>query len=507
MKLIEELKVNLEKAQNEEQKAKQDLEVVRLRAEETEQNIENEAKIAAAKAQLEVDEAKQAAAVSELKAMEEELEALKKEYASIVTERDRALKESEEAVAASKEAEKTVEDLATELTATKESVEPAQAAHLELERERARAAEVEDLKLKLEASSTVLHDLKAELVRYSKLKEQCVEVPTQELEDIKLKIEKTTSEVNCLKVASVTLKLQLEEKKSAVTMIREREEMACNAVSHLVDELNRARSEVALVQMKENKDREKMVELPKKLQEAAQEADRAKSLAEEARLDLCKANEEVELAKAKAREMESRLLAMQKEIEAVKASKESVVAEIKALKESESARSNNTEDSPSEVTLSVEEYDQLCKVAHDANETAKMRVQAVNSRIDMVKESELRSLKKLEEVNKELAERTKLLKDAKMRAEKAKEGKLDAEQGLRKWRADQEQQRKDMEGKINPKGFKASSEGKKGSKIMALPSEKKGTGSSSEIKTKKKKRSFIPRIITFFSKRKTHPAK
>ncbi|KAJ8526398.1 hypothetical protein K7X08_028875 [Anisodus acutangulus] len=338
-RLIEELKLNLERAQTEEQQAKQDSELAKLRVEEMEQGIADEASIAA-KAQLEVAKARHAAAVSELKTVNSELEDLHKEYDVLVSERYDAVQRAEEAVSASKKVDKEVEDLTIELITAKESLDAAQAAHLEAEEHRIGAAMAREqdtlnwekelkqaeeeleklnqqilstkgLKEKLDTASALLLDLKAEFASYmeSKVKQEmdeegnfgelsdpekrshaeiqaAVALATRELEEVKLNIEKATDEVNCLKVAATSLKAKLEKEKSELAAMQQREGMASIAVASLEAELNRTKSEIALVQMKKKEAREKVVELPKQLQEAAQEADRAKSLAQTAREDL-----------------------------------------------------------------------------------------------------------------------------------------------------------------------------------------------------------------------------
>ncbi|VVA12101.1 PREDICTED: WEAK [Prunus dulcis] len=573
-RFVEELKLNLERAQTEEQQAKQDSELAKLRVEEMEQGIADEASVAA-KAQLEVAKARHMAAVTELKSVKEELEALHKEYASLVTEKDMAIKKAEEAISASKEVEKTVEELTIELIATKESLEAAHAAHLEAEEQRIGAvmakeqdslhwekelkqAEEElqkishqilsakDLKSKLETASALLLDLKSELAAYmeSRLKvesdgghlkdelqepgmkthtdiQAAVASAKKELEEVKLNIEKAVAEVNCLKVAATSLKSELESEKSALATIGQREGMASVAVASLEADLEKTRSEIAVVQMKEKEAREKMVELPKELQQAAQEADQAKVLAEMAVEELRKAREEAEQAKAGASTMESRLLAAQKEIEAARASEKLALAAIKALQESEQARSSN--DSPIGVTLSIGEYYELSKRAHEAEEQANARVAAANSQIEVAKESELRSLEKLDEVIQEMAARKEALKIAMEKAEKAKEGKLGVEQELRSWRADHEQQRKlgeSGQAAVNPtKSPRASFEGRKESKNFdrapsaVSSSPKYGLGSPIETNApeakhgKKKKKSFFPRIFMFLARRKAHQNK
>ncbi|XP_042478867.1 protein WEAK CHLOROPLAST MOVEMENT UNDER BLUE LIGHT 1-like [Macadamia integrifolia] len=584
-RLIEQLKLNLERAQTEEHQAKQDSELARLRLEEMEQGIAEDVSVAA-KAQLEVAKERYATAVAELKSVKDELEALKGEYASLVTEKDMAVKRAEEAVSASKEVEKTVEDLTLDLIAAKEALESAHAAHLEAEEHRIGAtmsteqdylswekeqkeAEQElqrlnqkilsakDLKSKLDAEATLLLNLKAELAAYMEAKlnqEACEEIENspgelgdsmktthsdaesavasakKELEDVKINIEKATTEVNYLRIAALSLKSELEREKSALATIKQREGMASIAVASFEAEVNRTRSELALVQMKEKEAREKMVELPKQLQLAAQEADQAKSLAQSALAELRKAKEEAELAKAGITTTEIRLNAARKEIEAARASERLALAAVKALQESESTRSNDGEDVSAGVTLSLEDYYDLSKKAHEAEEQANMRVAAAIAHIEVAKESEFRSWEKLEEVNKEMAVRKEGLRNATEKAEKAKEGKLGVEQELRKWRADHEQLRKagdTGQGVFNPtrsprRSFEDLREQKnfiREPEVAAplhhvpipkafVPGNGLDTDSTREVKiVKKKKRSLFPRIVMFLSRRKQQSSK
>ncbi|XP_030460525.1 protein WEAK CHLOROPLAST MOVEMENT UNDER BLUE LIGHT 1-like [Syzygium oleosum] len=577
-RLVEELKLNLERAQTEEYQARQDSELALLRVEEMEQGIAEEASYAA-KAQVEVAKARHTAAVSELQSVREELEALAKEYSSLVEERDIAVKKAEEAALMSKEVEKMVEDLTIELITTKESLESAQATHLEAEEKRIGAAmakeqdclswerglkEAEqelqnlshqvqtanDLKSKLDVASAFLLDLKAELAAYmeSKLKQEmeaqargdlvegdnrthanlqaAVASAEKELEEVKLNLEKAIVEVNCLKIAAAALESEMESEKSDLANIRQREEMAAVAVASLKAELDRTRSEISKLKEKEEEARQKMVELPKQLQKAAQEADQAKWLALLAHEEMNKAKEEAELAKAGATTTESRLQAVLKEIEAAKASEKLALSAIKALQESKLAQSSDGVDESPRITVSLEEYYELSRRAHEAEELANMRVVAAISQIEVAKESEMQSLEMLEEVNDEKTKRKEVLRDAMDKAEKAQEGKLSIEQELRKWRAEHENRRKGSEPNqgvsttIN--GFEEMRESRNFIRIpepavhanyMPSPSpyvhgSSTEPESSLEVKAvKKKKRSLFPRLLLFLGRRKAHSSK
>ncbi|XP_061366084.1 protein WEAK CHLOROPLAST MOVEMENT UNDER BLUE LIGHT 1-like [Gastrolobium bilobum] len=534
-KLIEELKLNLERVERDELRAKEEAELVILKIEEMEQDIVNEASFEA-KAQLEVEKAMHTAALSDLEFMKKELDLLHKEYVSMLSGKDIAVSTAEEAVAAAMEIEKAVEDLTCELNATKESLNSTRTAHLEAEEQRSGAVDQEShnwklelveaeeglqrlnqqvlsarvLKSKLDASSSLLSDLKAELAAYmeSKQEDESYKAQEKELEEVKLKIEKATAEVNSLRGASMLLKSKLEEEKLVLSTLKESEEKASAAVITLQAEMEKTRSAIAFLQMEEKEAREMMNELPKKLQEAAQEADQAKSLVEAAQVELLEAQEEAEQAKANANTLESRLLAAQKVIEASKVAEKLAKDSIKALEKSESARSNNSMDSSSLVTLTVDEYHELSKRAHKAEEQANVRVAAANSEIETAKESELRSLEKLEELNEELSVRRESLKIATENAKKATERKLAIEEELRTWRAEQEEQRK--AGELNDLNTAATvSDNDLSSSKGKVPSNDTDTGSASDTKSKKKKKKsiFPSKLVMFFAKRKTHPSK
>lgn len=493
-RLIEELKLNLERAQIEEQQAKQESEFARLRVEE---GIADEVSINAAKEQLEVTKTKHADVLVELKSVKDELEKLREEYASLVAEKDMATKRAEEVACATKEVNKTVEELTRELIATKESLVSAHLAHLKAEEKtivsaigrdqdsviwekELKQAEVDlerlnqqflsekDLKSKLDSASVLLVELKAELAAYMETKlalelgdevtsEDAQEEPkiendtdlqlvvvsgNEELDKVRTNIEKATAEANCLKMAAMALKSQLGREKSALATMRQREGMAAIMVASLEADLNNFTSEIGLVQMKEKEARENMMVLPKKLQEASKEAEKTKSIAQRAREELGKARKEAEEVRAGANTIKSRLFAAQKEIEASKESERLALEAVKALQESELAATAGNEDATSTVTLSIDEYYALSKQTYEAEERARTKIAAAVAQIEVTKESELRSLEKLDEANRELNAKKEELRIAMEKAEKAEEGKLGIEQELRNWRAEQEQQRR-----------------------------------------------------------------
>lgn len=572
-RLVEELKLNLEKAQTEEAQARQDSELAQLRVKEMEQGIADEASVAA-KAQLEVAKERHEAAVAELKSVKEELKTLLEQYVTLINERDIAIKKAEEAVSASKEIEKTVEELTLELIATKESLELAHTAHLESEEHRIGAAlareqdcltwakelkqaeeEVQhlneqlllakDVESKLEMSSALLLNLKAELAAYmeAKLKQESEGIEEEkltddaeetknigrsiqealvstrkELEEVKAHIEKAKDEVNCLRVAAASLKLELDKEKAALTNLQQREGMASIAVSSLEAELDRTKQEIEMIRTKEKEAREKMVELPKLLQLAAQEADHAKLVAQLAREELRKVKEEAEQAKAGASTTEIRLNATLKEIEAAKASERLALAAVKALQESEQAADVRGDDSLGGMTLPLDEYFTLSKRAHEAEELAHERVTAAIAQIEVAKESETRSSTKLEEAYREMGERKEALRIATEKAEKAKEGKLGVEQELRKWRAEHEQRRRASDAaksavnpsRSPPRGLEHG-ESKSFSKEetdvlvhpLANPKLYMSDGSPENgSKVRRKKKSFLPRFVTFLARKK-----
>ncbi|KAG0492561.1 hypothetical protein HPP92_005959 [Vanilla planifolia] len=138
-RFVDELRLRLDKAHTEEAQAKQDSELSQLRVKEMEQGIGDEASVAA-KAQVNVAKARYMEAVDELRSVDNELEVLRMDYDRLDEERNNVKKKAEEAILASEESEKIVEELTLELISMKETLELAQASHVEAEEQKLNAA-------------------------------------------------------------------------------------------------------------------------------------------------------------------------------------------------------------------------------------------------------------------------------------------------------------------------------------------------------------------------------
>lgn len=500
MESIEELKLNQERAQTGDNWSKQNSELTQCRVAEMEQGISDNASLAA-KAQLEVAVGRQTLAVTDLKLIKEKLEEMQGKYVSLVNERNMAVKRVQEAMQASKVIEKTVEELTSELIMAKETLESAYAAHLEAEGKRVFAAmareqdslgwrrelekaeneiqklnkqlsSVNGLKSKIEASSTLLPEFRAELASYMEFKSAQVSDsvekeanpkgrlgwtgndPTEtqsaivsvrkELEEVNISMKKAKDHSNYLQVADASLKLELEKEKAALATMRQMEGLATKAVAYKKDELDGTQRELDLVQMRKKKFKERMVELPRLLEQAGREANQAKSEVTLAHEELQKAKEEAEQVRVGASAAVSILNAALKEIAATKASESLALAAVKALQESESTAILGAKEGSKGVMLCLEEYHMLSKKAREAEEKAYRQVAASIIQIEVTKESELRSLEKLEAANKEVGVRKEAIKTALEKSKKAQEGEsgVEVEHDLGKWRAEHEQQRK-----------------------------------------------------------------
>ncbi|CAN8320822.1 unnamed protein product [Cochlearia groenlandica] len=534
--VIEELKLELEKAKKEEQQAKQDSYLAKLRVEEMEQGIANEASVAA-KTQLEVAKSRHLSAVSELGTLREEIEMVSNEYESLLKEKDLAAKKAEDSVVEAKDVEKKMVGLTIEVIASKELLDSAHAAHLEAEEKKAAAAmardqdlysrekelktvedEIErlrqeinaadDVKIKLETASILQQDLRAEIAAYKDSNDNgkrnnsdiqsAVDSARKELEEVKSNIEKAISEVKTLKIIVGSLQSELERETKDLSETKQREARS----SHRNSE--ESREEIC-------------AEIAKKLQEASIEAEEAKKLALASQEELRKAKEESDNAKAGVSTIENQLIEAKKEMEAAKASEKLALAAIKALQETQSA--NKIEDisssSPRSIIISVEEYYELSKQAHEVEEAANRKLAEIVSQIEEAKEEESRVLEKLEEVKRETSHKKEELKEAMTKVEKARDGKVGMDHELRKWRSDNG---KRSPNSTTPEGGKMEGHdlGKSKSALHTAKSFAFGEQGSSnvgdssnnnvtpETKKKKKRFSLLPKVFMFLSRKKTN---
>ncbi|GJN20634.1 hypothetical protein PR202_gb08034 [Eleusine coracana subsp. coracana] len=392
---------------------------------------------------------------------------------------------------------------------------------------------IEELKSELDTSSNLLLNLKNELAMCTETypTEEALEQeggtyksmekvipPRNELEEYNKSIAKVTNELCALKITAATLKSELNKEQVALAAMQQREAMASITVQSLKMDIKHSLMELEAVHAKA-KCRDGMVELPKFPQNAAWEADKAKSVAAKAQEELRKTREEIEQIKAALSTMELKLLAVQREIEDAKESERLTLSAIRQMEDVKAAV-NIELGSHQMITVDLDEYTSLSEKAHRAEALVHERTIAAIALVEAAKTSESQTLSRLDEFFKALEERKQALLDATEQADRATEGKLAMEHELRKWREEGKQRRRAGEASksktrssraeeiIVERGVDAKCTSKEESCASVHPlSDASGRSSPNDlvlnVKVEKtRKLSFFPRVIMFLGRRR-----
>ncbi|KAK3157587.1 hypothetical protein QOZ80_2AG0124740 [Eleusine coracana subsp. coracana] len=560
-KFIDELKHVLERKQAEEVDAKEDMEFFQFIVQEIQERVVSDDS-GMIEEKLKIIQERNKEVVAKLKLVKDESRKLQEDCDTLLTEQAISIRKAQAAYTLSQETERQVEDLTLELKRLKE--------HLYLDRATLHDAEermkeatilreidcsiwevnlrqaeeelkkceklssIEKLKSEFDKSSNFLLNLKNELAMCTESypTEEALEQeggtyksmekvipPRNELEDYSKSIAKVTNELCSLKITAATLKSELNKEQVALAAMQQREAMASITVQSLKMDIKHSLQELEAVHAKAEC-RDGMVELPKIPQDAAREADKAKSVAAKAQEELRKTREEIEQIKAALSTMELKLQAVQREIEDAKESERLTLSAIREMEDTKAAVNIELGSPHQMITVDLDEYTSLSKKAHRAEALVHERTNAAIALVEAAMASKSQTLSRLDETFKALEERKQALLDATEQADRATEGKLAMEHELRKWREEGRQRRwtgEASKSKTRPsraeeiiveRGVDAKCTSKEESCASVHPlSDASGRSSPNDlvlnVKAKKtRKLSFFPRVIMFLGRRR-----
>nr|CAB3496867.1 unnamed protein product [Digitaria exilis] len=570
-KIIDEMEHVLERQQAIEVDAKEDLEFFQFILQEMDAGVACDDSIMVEEKLNNIQE-RHKSLVAKVMLVKDDFRKVQEEYDSLLIETDISVRKAQRAFAMSIDAKKQVEELTIELQRLKELFDLAQAtwhdaeehkkgtlmardedclawekdlrqAEKELNQISMYLSSVQELQSKIDASSSMLLNLKNELATcleaklieeareqeggtHKSMQEEAIILSRNELEEHRKSIAKVTDELCSLKATAATLKSELNKEKAALAAIQQKEAMASITIQSLKVEIKLSQQELEAVRAKEKERRDKAFELPKVLQDAAKEADESKSVAAKAQEELKKTKEEVEQVKAALGTMQFRLEAVLREAEVVKESEKLTLNASRALLVDTKVSANTEEQVSSQmITIDLDDYTSLIQKVHHAEELARKRTAAAIAQIEAAKEPESHTLSALNETYKALEERKQALLAATEQANRATEGKLAMEQELRKWREEHGRRRKagEQASKSEAKSSnnteiivgdtkcRSKEDSCAGSSVHPV-SDVSGRSSPNDLalqvkRKKAKKLSFFPRVIMFLGRRRLKAAK
>ncbi|XP_006651353.2 WEB family protein At2g38370 isoform X1 [Oryza brachyantha] len=265
-----------------------------------------------------------------------------------------------------------------------------------------------------------------------------------ELQQAKANLNRTTSDLAAVRAAIELLHNSITKEK--ILLERGREKLSSNTelISSLEDELDQTTQKLQTLKDLQAR-REDPSDIFIEIKKMASEVQQLRGMANASKSEAMMLAAEIEQTKASIGTAEVRCIAAKKMEEAARAAEALALAEIKALLSSESSSECGSSVCDG-VTLSMEEYFELCSKAQEADENSRKKVEDAMLQVDVANSSETDSVKKLEDARLEVEECKRALQEALKRVETANRGKLAVEEILRRWKSENGHKRRSIGG-------------------------------------------------------------
>lgn len=448
--------------------------------------------------ELKVAQEQHMTAVAELESVKKDLERLKEELVGSLREKENALRQAEEALMTAELNAKRVEELSHEMSGTNESLNLVKLACIEASKERAAllAAKggtsphlsnmsehsmliVEELELKLAVTTKELVRLQEELALAKEAEVTVASAASEAYANLALaksELEKTRMQAysangsssiqspdlmmtkdefdralengESLQATLGALQRELETMRNELVDLRDREAVASAAVVTLTAELARTKEDLTSAIAAETKANEAITILNQTLQQIRVEADEARATADILQAEATKVRVDAEYAKSALANSEQEAAEAIEAAEAAKAAEMDAFERFKAMSEKMSEVRVSGAEGGAGISVTQDEYEELKRKVHEAEDLANMKIAAANARVEAVKISEMELQQKMKALNDDIDTMKSNTEQALRRAEMAEAAKLVVESEMRRWRGNRKGRERELEATI-----------------------------------------------------------
>ncbi|KAL5098885.1 hypothetical protein RYX36_003212 [Vicia faba] len=170
------------------------------------------------------------------------------------------------------------------------------------------------------------------------------------------------------------------------------------------------------------------------LNQLSDETGKARREAENMKVYAIELKVEAELTKCALEDAETKLKVALEEAEAVKAAEAIILDQIKDFSEKANAARNSVSESGARITISKEEFDSLNCMVEEFDKLAISKEASATALIEAAKASEIETLQKLEETQKEIENIKEITHEMLKKTEMAEAAKNAVESELIRWR-------------------------------------------------------------------------